>query len=245
MVGHMGNHQAQHLAAASGTDGDRFIEAQEVVKRFRTGTESIDVLRDLDLEVAAGEIVVILGVSGTGKSTLLNLVGGIDRPTAGRLRVGGYDLATLSDAELTRYRRDMVGFVFQFYNLIPSFTALENVLSALEAAGRRDDGGGERGRDLLAAVGLQGKVDKFPEELSGGEQQRVAIARALVKKPPLLLADEPTGNLDPETGERVLQVLLEELRGNGTTMLMVTHNPALGEAADRRLALDHGRLVPT
>jgi len=244
MVGRMGNHQAQHLVAAAGTEDGRFIEAHEVVKRFRTGTEHIDVLRGLDLEVSAGEIVVILGVSGTGKSTLLNLVGGIDRPTAGLLRVGGYDLATLSDAELTRYRRDMVGFVFQFYNLIPSFTALENVLSALEAAGRRDDEGAERGRELLAAVGLASKLEKFPEELSGGEQQRVAIARALVKKPPLLLADEPTGNLDPETGERVLRVLLDELRGNGTTMLMVTHNPALGEAADRRLGLDHGRLVP-
>ena len=244
MVGRMGNHQAQHLGGSTGTEGGRFIEAREVVKRFRTGTEEIDVLRGLDLEVSPGEIVVILGVSGTGKSTLLNLLGGIDRPTAGQLRVDGYELGALSDAELTEYRRDMVGFVFQFYNLIPSFTALENVVSALEAAGRRDDGGAERGRDLLAAVGLEKKTDKFPEELSGGEQQRVAIARALVKSPPLLLADEPTGNLDPETGERVLRVLLDELRGNGTTMLMVTHNPALGEAADRRLALDHGHLVP-
>jgi putative ABC transport system ATP-binding protein len=239
----MGNHQAQRLDAAKPLDRGPFIEAAGIAKRFPAGGDQVAVLQDVDLVVTAGEIVAILGVSGTGKSTLLNVLGGIDRPTAGRIRVGEHDVGTLSDQELTGYRRDMVGFVFQFYNLIPSFTALENVLSALEAAQRFEDGDETRARELLAAVGLAGKADKFPEELSGGEQQRVAIARALIKKPPLILADEPTGNLDPETGQKVLRVLVDETRSTGATLLLVTHNPDLGAAADRRLALVRGRLV--
>lgn len=220
------------------------IEARGLSKLYRTEDEESAVLRDLELRVEPGERVTVLGVSGTGKSTLLNLLGGIDRPDAGRLTVDGWDLGSLSRQELTEYRRRVVGFVFQFYNLIPSFTALENVLAALEAAGRLERRDEARARTLLAAVGLEDKADKFPEQLSGGEQQRVAIARALVKSPPLILADEPTGNLDPETGEKVLEVLFEQTRATAATLVVVTHNPAIGALTDRRLALTRGRLAP-
>jgi len=220
------------------------IEARGLSKLYRTEDGESAVLRDLELLVEPGERVTVLGVSGTGKSTLLNLLGGIDRPDAGRLTVDGWDLGSLSRRELTEYRRRMVGFVFQFYNLIPSFTALENVLAALEAAGRLERRDEARARTLLAAVGLEDKADKFPEQLSGGEQQRVAIARALVKSPPLILADEPTGNLDPETGEKVLEVLFEQTRATAATLVVVTHNPAIGALTDRRLALTRGRLAP-
>jgi putative ABC transport system ATP-binding protein len=227
--------------AASPARGCR-IEAEGLARSYDNGSGEIKVLDGLDLVVAPGETAVVLGVSGTGKSTLLNVLGGIDRPTAGRLVVAGRDLLALSGRELTRFRRDVVGFVFQFFNLIPSFTALENVLSALEAAGRRREGE-ERARELLERVGLAAKVDAFPAQLSGGEQQRVAIARALVKSPPLLLADEPTGNLDPDTGERIADLLVEQARTSGATLVIVTHNRQIGRRADRTLSLVRGRLV--
>jgi putative ABC transport system ATP-binding protein len=219
------------------------IEAMGLTRAYDSGSGETRVLDGLDLVVAPGETVVILGVSGTGKSTLLNVLGGIDRPTAGRLMVAGRDLLSLSGRELTGFRREVVGFVFQFFNLIPSFTALENVLSALEAAGRKGREGEERARELLERVGLSARMDAFPEQLSGGEQQRVAIARALVKSPPLLLADEPTGNLDPDTGDRIADLLIEQARTSGATLVIVTHNRQIGRRADRILSLVRGRLV--
>jgi putative ABC transport system ATP-binding protein len=221
-----------------------FIEAAGLEKTFPEADGRLAVLSGLDLSVRRGERVTILGVSGTGKSTLLNIVGGIDRPTAGSLRVDGREVSALDDRGLTLFRRELAGFVFQFYNLLPSLTAAENVMTALEAAGDRSGDARERSLALLEAVGLGGKADKFPEQLSGGEQQRVAIARALVKRPPLILADEPTGNLDPATGEKVLDLLVDQAGTTGATLLIVTHDPRIGRLTDRVLALESGRLVP-
>jgi putative ABC transport system ATP-binding protein len=158
--------------------------------------------------------------------------------------VDGREVSALDDRGLTLFRRELAGFVFQFYNLLPSLTAAENVMTALEAAGDRSGDARERSLALLEAVGLGGKADKFPEQLSGGEQQRVAIARALVKRPPLILADEPTGNLDPATGEKVLDLLVDQAGTTGATLLIVTHDPRIGRLTDRVLALESGRLVP-
>ncbi|MDE3074570.1 MAG: ABC transporter ATP-binding protein [Chloroflexota bacterium] len=195
-------------------------------------------LRPTSLSVAKGEFVVILGPSGSGKSTLLNLIGGLDRPTAGKVLVAGSDLAGLSAGELADYRRLEVGFVFQFYNLIPSLTARENVQLAAELSGvqRNVD-------EVLAAVGIEGRADHFPAQLSGGEQQRVAIARALVKQPPLLLCDEPTGALDYETGKAVLGLLQSLVQDGGRTVLLVTHNTALADMATRLVRLKDGSVV--
>ena len=220
-----------------------YVRTEGLCKLYHQGDTEVRVLDGLDLELAPGEVVVVLGVSGTGKSTLLNILGGIDAADGGRVHVGGVELTSLGEAGLSAYRRDKVGFVFQFYNLLPSLTAYENVLTGLEAQGTVDRAGEERAGELLAAVGLAGKESQFPDQLSGGEQQRVAIARALVKSPPLLLADEPTGNLDHDTGERVLDLLVQQARATGSTLVVVTHNAALAGAADRTLSLREGRLV--
>jgi len=224
-------------------DEQPFIQATGLEKAFPEADGRLAVLRGLDLSIEAGERVTVLGVSGTGKSTLLNILGGIDRASSGTLLVDGRRVTDLDDRELTLYRREIAGFVFQFFNLLPSLTAVENVMTALEAAG--DDDGDPRGRSLglLEAVGLAGKADKFPEQLSGGEQQRVAIARALVKRPPLILADEPTGNLDPATGETIVDLLVEQAAATGATLVIVTHDPQIGRRTDRALALRDGRLV--
>jgi len=224
-------------------DEQPFIQATGLEKAFPEADGRLAVLRGLDLSIEAGERVTVLGVSGTGKSTLLNILGGIDRASSGTLLVDGRRVTDLDDRELTLYRREIAGFVFQFFNLLPSLTAVENVMTALEAAG--DDDGDSRGRSLglLEAVGLAGKADKFPEQLSGGEQQRVAIARALVKRPPLILADEPTGNLDPATGEKIVDLLVEQAAATGATLVIVTHDPEIGRRTDRALALRDGRLV--
>ncbi len=224
-------------------DGRTFIRAEGLEKTFPEASGRLAVLRGVDLSVAAGERLTVLGVSGTGKSTLLNILGGIDRASAGTLRVDGRLVTGLDDRELTLYRREIAGFVFQFFNLLPSLTSVENVMTALEAAG---DGGGdarERSLGLLEAVGLVDKADKFPEQLSGGEQQRVAIARALVKRPPLILADEPTGNLDPDTGEKIVDLLVDQATATGATLVIVTHDSGIGRRTDRVLALRDGRLV--
>jgi putative ABC transport system ATP-binding protein len=192
-----------------------------------------------DLEVAAGELTLLLGPSGSGKTTLLNLIGGLDRPTEGRVVVDGRDLGTLSRRELTLFRRQVLGFVFQFFNLVPSLTARENVLVAAELTGAtRSDA--DR---WLAKVGLADRGDRFPSELSGGQQQRVAIARALAKRPRLLLADEPTGALDRETGQQVVALLVEAARGEGCAVIVVTHDEELVEHADRVIRLRDGRVV--
>jgi putative ABC transport system ATP-binding protein len=219
-----------------------YVRAVDLTKSYAQAGRRVAVLRGLDLTVDPGEILAVVGVSGTGKSTLLNLLGGIDRADGGRLTVGERELADAGARELTRYRREQVGFVFQFYNLIPTLTARENVLAAVEARGGGGRSADDAARSLLGAVGLEDKVDLFPEQLSGGEQQRVAIARAVIKEPPLLLADEPTGNLDPETGREVLELLAEQAREGGTAAVLVSHDPMVRRVADRTLELHHGQL---
>jgi putative ABC transport system ATP-binding protein len=202
------------------------------------GLVTVNALKDVSLEVAKGEFLVILGPSGSGKTTLLNLVGGIDSASSGNIQVDGIELSSLNDNDLTAYRRNHIGFVFQFFNLIPTLTARENIEFAAELA--------EQPRDAMAVldeVGLAGRGDHFPSELSGGEQQRVAIARALVKDPPILLADEPTGELDYETGKHILSALRRINKDTNKTVLLVTHNTAVGDIADRVVRLRDGHII--
>jgi putative ABC transport system ATP-binding protein len=214
------------------------LTLERIGKSYRSGSTPVSALADVTLELSAGEFVVILGPSGSGKTTLLNLIGGLDRPSSGRLVVAGSDLTQLSEAALTRYRREKVGFIFQFFNLVPTLTAQENVLLAAQLVDA------PRGADaLLEAVGLAARRHHFPGQLSGGEQQRVAIARALVKNPAVILADEPTGSLDSETGTRILALLQRLARNDGRTVLLVTHNTALAGMADRVIRLKDGRVV--
>jgi putative ABC transport system ATP-binding protein len=195
-------------------------------------------LRDVDLDLYAGEFVVLLGPSGSGKSTLLNILGGLDTPTSGTVRFLEHDLTVTDDDALTRFRREHIGFVFQFYNLIPSLTALENVALVTDIAERPLDPA-----EALAMVGLSDRVDHFPSQLSGGEQQRIAIARAVAKRPDVLLCDEPTGALDYETGLRVLEVLADVNQRLGTTVAVITHNAAIAGMADRVVRMRSGRIA--
>ncbi|MCP3998177.1 MAG: ABC transporter ATP-binding protein [bacterium] len=216
------------------------IEMAGVWKTFGEGHTAVHALKDVDLKGPQGEFAVILGPSGSGKTTLLNLVGAIDNATDGRIEVGGINLANLGVDEQVKYRRENVGFVFQFFNLIPTLTAAENVelVADLTAAD-----GAARAEDVLEKVGLADRMHHFPAELSGGEQQRVAIARALVKQPPILLCDEPTGELDFETGRMILELLRDISREQDQTVLLVTHNAAIGDMADRVLKLRSGKIV--
>jgi putative ABC transport system ATP-binding protein len=207
---------------------------------YGSGENAVHALRGIDLQLARGELVVVLGPSGSGKTTLLNILGGIERPTAGKVVVGGHDLAAASHRELTAVRRDLIGFVFQFFNLIATLTARENVSVLAELTGHTRDG---RVDAVLAEVGLTERADHFPAQLSGGQQQRVAIARALVKSPELLLCDEPTGALDLETGRTVLALLQQVARDQGRTVVVVTHNRAIAEMADRVLHMRSGRIT--
>ncbi|TVP42454.1 MAG: ABC transporter ATP-binding protein [Gemmatimonadales bacterium] len=201
------------------------------------------VLEDLDMEVARGTFVALLGPSGSGKSTLLNLVSGIDAPDRGEIEVAGVPLHALSERERTLFRRDRVGFVFQFFNLIPTLTVLENLLLPMELGRRTTDADRARALALLDRVGLVDRAGAWPDRLSGGEQQRVAVARALAHQPELILADEPTGNLDLETGGRVLSLLEELVRDSGTTLFMVTHSEEAAARADRILEIRGGALT--
>jgi putative ABC transport system ATP-binding protein len=202
------------------------------------------VFRELDAVVETGEIVVLLGPSGSGKTTLLNLVSGIDLPTSGSVSIDGVTLTERSDRERTLFRRDRIGFVFQFFNLIPTLSVEENLLLPLELAGRDGKAGRTRALSLLAEVGLADRAGVYPDRLSGGEQQRVAVARALSHDPAVVLADEPTGNLDREAGRVVLDLLERLARGAGKTVLIVTHSEEAAGLADRVLTLRDGRLVP-
>jgi putative ABC transport system ATP-binding protein len=216
---------------------DSVFTAQGLIKTYTSGEVKVQALRGIDLEIAAGEVVVLLGPSGSGKSTLLNIMGGLDHATSGRLYFKGTDLTRLNDRGLTTYRRRHVGFVFQFYNLIPSLTAFENVALVTEIA---DDP--MRPDEALALVGLEARMDHFPAQLSGGEQQRVAIARAIAKRPEVLLCDEPTGALDSKTGILVIDALLAINAQLGTTTLIITHNAAIQEVADRVLFFADGQI---
>ena len=215
------------------------LELRGVSKAYGTEEVSTPVLDNVDLKVEKGEVLVILGPSGSGKTTLLNLVAGIDRPDEGEVLVGSRDLAGLTDEELTRYRRTRVGYVFQFFNLLPTLTAKENVAVSLELLERPDD---EQVARALNKVDLGGKGDRFPHQLSGGEQQRVAIARAIVKRPALVVADEPTGNLDEGTGLEVFKVLEEVNREAGSTLIIATHDAKARKMSDRVVRLRGGKL---
>jgi len=223
--------------------GAPVVELLDVRKSYVEAGRTRVVLDGASGSIRAGELVVLLGRSGSGKSTLLNLIAGIDRPDSGTIRLDGHDLTRLSDDRRTCLRRDRIGFIFQFFNLVPTLTVEENLFLPLELA--RRSGAAERARalDLLAEVGLGDRRRQFPDRLSGGEQQRVAIARALAADPALVLADEPTGNLDLETGLEVIEILDRLTRRAGKTLLMVTHGREVMGIADRVLALEHGRLV--
>jgi putative ABC transport system ATP-binding protein len=219
-------------------DPQPVFQARGLTKTYRMGEVEVAALRGVDLDLYQGELVVVLGPSGSGKSTLLNVLGGLDAPTTGEVRWRDHDLAHASDALLTEYRRDHVGFVFQFYNLVPSLTARENVALAAEIA--RQPMPVEA---ALALVGLSDRLDHFPSQLSGGEQQRVAIARAVVKRPDVLLCDEPTGALDAATGRLVLGAVAGVNRDLGTTAVLITHNATIAAMADRVLHVHDGRIA--
>lgn len=225
------------------------LTVQGLTHRYREGEHVREVLTELALEVNAGEIVALLGPSGSGKSTLLNLISGIEPPTKGRIRFAGRELTTLSEHERTLLRRRHLGFVYQLFNLIPTLTVEENLRLPLALNGERN-GELDSGRagadvlDMLGAVGLRDRADSFPDRLSGGEQQRVAIARALIHHPTLVLADEPTGNLDAHTGRRILDLLEDMVRTRGGSLLLVTHAAEVARRADRILYLEQGRVVP-
>lgn len=221
------------------------IELHGLTKTFKEGENERTVFENLNNRFARGEFIVMLGSSGSGKSTLLNLISGIEEPTDGHVIIDGVNITALSDRDRTLFRRDNTGFVFQFFNLIPTLTVLENITLPLELAGRKRRDVEPIGRELLEAVGLGDRTDSFPDKLSGGEQQRVAIARALAHDPLVLLADEPTGNLDEATGELVLDLLLKLTREKGKTLLMATHSPEVVPFADRVFRMHNGTLVET
>jgi putative ABC transport system ATP-binding protein len=222
--------------------GESLVSLVGVEKAYRGEGETQQVLSGLNLQVAAGEIVVILGRSGSGKTTLLNLVGALDRADGGRLTSCGMDLTAASRKELVAYRAKSIGFVFQFYNLLPTLTAAENIEAGLRVAGVVRGEAKAEARRMLARVGLDQAEGKFPSQLSGGEQQRVAVARAFARHPRLLLADEPTGNLDDETAERIIGLVRELAAEAGTGILMVTHDTTLGAIATRTVHMRHGVL---
>jgi putative ABC transport system ATP-binding protein len=218
------------------------ISLGRVSKHFE-GKRQVIALDSVDLEIGRGEMVSIVGPSGSGKSTLLNLIGGLDRPTSGVIRIDGQDVAKLSDDDLTRLRRDKIGFIFQFFNLLPSLTCLENVALPLHLKGlpRRDID--KRARELLEMTHLEHRLDHLPDELSGGERQRVAIARALAFYPPVLLADEPTGNLDSRTGADILKLLHDLHQRLNATVLIVTHDSTVAESCPRTVTLRDARIA--
>lgn len=218
--------------------GKIVFEVRGLSKVYHTGEVDVHALRDVDLDLPAGEFSVLLGPSGSGKSTLLNILGGLDVPTSGSVRFLGKNLTEMDDVALTLFRRRHVGFVFQFYNLIPSLTARENVALVTEIASRP-----MAPEEVLELVGLGGRMDHFPSQLSGGEQQRVAIARAVAKRPDVLLCDEPTGALDVKTGILVLQVIERVNRELGTTTAVITHNAVIADMADRVISISDGRVA--
>jgi len=220
---------------------DFMLVAKDLEKTYRSGERTLTVLRDVNLHVVDGDVVAILGPSGSGKTTLLGLLAGLDTPSRGSVTIAGTDLAPLTEDQRARFRRENVGFVFQSFQLIPSLTAQENVQVPLELRG--DAGAPASAAALLGRVGLGDRLDHYPTQLSGGEQQRVALARAFVHQPRILFADEPTGNLDANTGESIIQLLEELNRERGTTLILVTHDPLLAKRARRTIRLANGVVV--
>ncbi|WP_431857317.1 ABC transporter ATP-binding protein [Azospirillum sp.] len=236
----------QHEAERPRESADRAAPAIAVAgatKTYRAGDQTLHVLRDLHLDVAPGETVAILGVSGTGKSTLLNILGGLDQAEHGSITVGGVDLRAATTSRLARFRAESIAFIFQFYNLIPTLTVSENVLAGLQAARRTTEADEALVMDALRSVGLEAKAQAFPQELSGGQQQRVAIARALVKRAPVILADEPTGNLDRATAKDIIALLVDAARRRSAAVVLVTHDPSILAEVDHAYRLQDGRLV--
>jgi len=219
------------------------LQASGITKTIDSGTHRVEILRGIDLEVPAGQFVAIMGASGSGKSTLLGLLAGLDAPTAGRIIIDGVDITGLNEDKLALVRGRKIGFVFQSYQLIPTLTAEENVLLPHELTGGDVSAGLARARDLLRSVGLEDRMDHYPVQLSGGEQQRVALARAFMVKPPILMADEPTGNLDSVNGAHVLDLLISLNQREGTTLILVTHDRTLTARADRIVTLSDGKVV--
>ncbi|MFN5746584.1 MAG: ABC transporter ATP-binding protein [Methylococcaceae bacterium] len=224
-------------------DRDSLLQLEDVHFAYHEAGQTREILRGVSLQVRAGEQLALIGQSGSGKSTLLHLMGGLDVPQRGRIHYGKVDLATVGEPARTLWRRRHVGYVYQFFNLIPTLTILENVLLPLELNGMNNGQARDRSRALLTRVGLGLRADSYPDRLSGGEQQRVAIIRALVHQPQLVLADEPTGNLDTETGEQVLDLLDQLVRDLGHTLILVTHSDAVSRRADRVVRLVDGRLA--
>ncbi len=222
-------------------NGQAMIVVEGLRKSIRNGARTVEILRGLDFSVAKGEFVAIMGASGSGKSTLLGLLAGLDTPSAGEVRLNGVAISYLPEDRLAQVRGKTVGFVFQSYQLIPTLTALENVLLSYELNAEGD--GLARARQLLASVGLGDRMDHYPVQLSGGEQQRVALARAFVMRPPIVLADEPTGNLDTANGAHVLELLLGLNTTEGTTLVLVTHDATLTARSDRRIVLRDGAII--
>jgi putative ABC transport system ATP-binding protein len=218
--------------------GNVQIDISNVSKSYPMGVLQVDALKEVSLQINRGDLLVVLGPSGSGKTTLLNLIGGIDSASSGRITVDSTEITSLDERGLNRYRRNNVGFIFQFFNLIPTLTASENIELAAELVDKSRDI-----KEVLGDVGLVERAGHFPSELSGGEQQRVAIARALVKDPPILLCDEPTGDLDFETGKHILSVMRDINRQDGKTVIIVTHNTAIGEIADKVLRLRSGQVI--
>lgn len=227
------------------TEGSTMIAVEGLRKSIRNGVRTVDILKGISFTVPSGQFVAIMGSSGSGKSTLLGLLAGLDTPSAGDVRLNGTAISYLPEDKLAKVRGKTVGFVFQSYQLVPTLTALENVLLPYElnAEDSNGNGGQQRARELLASVGLSDRLDHYPVQLSGGEQQRVALARAFILRPPIVLADEPTGNLDTTNGAHVLELLLHLNRTLGTTLVLVTHDPVLAGYADRRIVLRDGTVT--
>ena len=223
---------------------DPVLRLRGVTRNFRQGLDTLDVLRGIDLEVRSGEIVALVGPSGSGKSTLLHIAGLLEGPSTGEIDILGKPAGWLTDDERTQLRRVNIGFVYQYHHLLPEFSAVENVIIPQMIAGLARGLARQRAMDLLKWLGLEKRAEHRPGELSGGEQQRVAVARALANGPKLLLADEPTGNLDPDTAEEVFALMLKLVKSAGLAALIATHNPILANRMDRTLRVEHGRLIP-
>jgi putative ABC transport system ATP-binding protein len=227
----------------NGKERASVLQTRDLVKDLPLGSGTVHILRGISLDIYKGERVGIIGPSGSGKSTLLGLMGGLDNPTSGTIEIDGVDISRLSEGRLTEVRNEKIGFVFQFFNLVPTLTALENVMLPIEFARRPQFKARIRATELLELLGMKDRMNHRPAQLSGGQQQRVAIARALANNPPLILADEPTGNLDTESGKLVLQTLQDVQREMHTTVVIVTHDPTIAGAMERVLTLIDGQLV--